>query len=123
MHRLHLRARVNRDKRDHGIWPWRQEERRVTSMNVPIKPIYVDLATTASAVSLSVSTVEKLVRESSFPAPRVLSGRRVAFLLREVELWCEQRPVSDLPPPPCTGKRKKATPDCAPASRGESRVG
>lgn len=91
-------------------------------MNVPIKVIYVDLATTASVVSLSVSTVERLVRESSFPAPRMLSGRRVAWLLREVELWCEQRPVSDLPPPPCTGRRKQTTPDYAQASRGESRA-
>ena len=34
------------------------------------------------------------------------SRRRVAYLLSEVEAWCASRPVSQLPPPPNTGRRK-----------------
>lgn len=64
------------------------------------KPIYyLDLASVADAVSLSESSVKKLVREKKFPQPRMLSGRRVAWLAREVEEWAEGRPASDLLPP------------------------
>ena len=97
-------------------------DRGAVRMNLPVKPIYVDLPTTASVVSLSVSTIEKLVRENAFPAPRMLSGRRVAWLLREVEVWCEQRPVSNLPPPPNTGRRNKATPAGSRVAQGALRV-
>lgn len=38
----------------------------------------------ASATSLSGATIQKLVREGKFPKPRALSGRRVAWLVREV---------------------------------------
>ena len=31
--------------------------------------------------------------------PRQLSGRRVAYLLKELDEWLESRPVSDLPSP------------------------
>jgi len=71
-----------------------------------LKPIYLDLPTVAAVTSMSISTIEKLVREDAFPAPRLLSGRRVAYLLSEVEAWCTSRPVSQLPPPPNTGRRK-----------------
>ena len=73
---------------------------------VAIKPAYLDLAGVASFVALSESTVQKMIREESFPKPRLLSGRRVAWLVREVEAWAESRPVSDLAPPPNTGARK-----------------
>lgn len=71
-----------------------------------MKPIYLDLERVAEAVSLSIGTVQKLVREGTFPEPRMLSGRRVAWLVREVEAWAEARPISNLPPPPDSGKRK-----------------
>jgi prophage regulatory protein len=71
-------------------------------------PLYLDQAGVAAATSLSESTIEKLVREEAFPRPRLLSGRRVAWLYREVVTWCEERPVSDLLPPAGTGKRKRA---------------
>ena len=71
-----------------------------------MKPIYLDLEKVAEAVSLSIGTVQSLVREGVFPAPRMLSGRRVAWLVREVEAWAEARPISNLPPPPDSGKRK-----------------
>ncbi|MDP2369142.1 helix-turn-helix transcriptional regulator [Rhodoferax sp.] len=46
-----------------------------------IKPAYLDLASTAEYVSLSESTIQKLVRLGQFPKPRLLSGRRVAWLV------------------------------------------
>lgn len=67
---------------------------------------YLDLPGVAVAVSLSESTVQKLVRDGAFPKPRKISGNRVAWLVREVETWAEERPVSDLPPPPNTGASK-----------------
>lgn len=70
-----------------------------------MKPIYLELDAVAGAVALAASTVQRLVREGAFPKPRQLSGRRVAWLVREVEEWAEARPVSDLPPPPNTSRR------------------
>ena len=71
-----------------------------------MKPVYLDLASTCGALSLSEATLQKLVREDAFPKPRLLSGRRVGWLVREVEEWAESRPVADLLPPPNTGSRK-----------------
>lgn len=77
-----------------------------------IKPVfYLDLPSVAEAVSLSESVVKKLVREKKFPQPRQLSGRRVAWLVREVEAWVEARPVSELLPP---GVNVPTTPQDAP---------
>lgn len=70
-----------------------------------MKPIYLELDAVAGAVALAASTVQRLVREGAFPKPRQLSGRRVAWLVREVEEWAEARPISDLPPPPNTSRR------------------
>ena len=65
-----------------------------------MKPVfYLDLPSVAEAVALSESVVKKLVREGKFPQPRQLSGRRVAWLVREVEAWVESCPVSALLPP------------------------
>lgn len=77
-----------------------------------MKPLYLDLRTVAATVSLSEASVQKLVRENQFPKPRMLSGRRVAWLTREVETWAEERPISDLLPPPNTGhnnRRRRST--------------
>lgn len=84
------------------------------------RQIYLDKAAVAEAVSLSESTLEKLVREDGFPKPRVLSGRRVAWLLREVEEWAENRPVSELLPPRNTGRRDLSA--AQPAVRGGHRA-
>jgi len=75
-------------------------------MTVTVKPLAVDLEHAAAMVSLSESTVQALVRDGSFPAPRKMSDRRVGWLVREIEAWLEARPVSDLPPPPNTGAKK-----------------
>ena len=78
-------------------------------MSAVLKPIYLELPDVSSAVTLAEATIQKMVRTGEFPAPRQLSGRRVGWLLREVEEWAENRPVSNLPPPPNTGKRHKVT--------------
>lgn len=75
-----------------------------TEIQIPV--IYADLPTVAAMVSLSEASIQKMVREEAFPRPRQLSGRRVAWLLREVNEWAEGRPHSDLPPPHNTGARK-----------------
>lgn len=69
-------------------------------------PIYADLPTVAAMLSVSESTVQKLVRETDFPKPRKISSNRVGWLVREVTEWAELRPVSDLPPPPNCGSRQ-----------------
>lgn len=76
-------------------------------MTTQVKRIYVDLPEVASMVTLGETTIQRMVREEDFPKPRQLSGRRVAWLLREVEAWAEERPVSELLPPANTGKRKE----------------
>jgi prophage regulatory protein len=67
--------------------------------------IFYDKAAAAEAVSLSVSTLEKLVRQGRFPPPRKVSDARVAWLRADLLAWAEGLPVSDLPPPPNTARR------------------
>jgi len=71
-----------------------------------LQPICLDLPSTAATLSLSETTVQDLVRRGEFPRPRQMSGRRVGWLLREVEEWAENRPLSTLLPPPNTGTKK-----------------
>lgn len=81
-----------------------------------MKPIYLDLPSVSTFVSLSEPTIQKLIREDRFPKPRLLSDKRVAWLTREVEEWAESRPVSDLSPPPNTGhsnRRRATSPDAS----------
>lgn len=68
-----------------------------------MRPIFMNLKETAHAVSLSTASIQKMVRENVFPKPRLIAGRRVAWLTREVEEWAESRPISDNLPPPNTG--------------------
>lgn len=75
-------------------------------MSTNMKPIYLDLTEVAAATTLATATIQKLVREAAFPKPRLLSGRRVGWLVREVEEWAEQRPVADLLPPENTARKK-----------------
>lgn len=81
---------------------------RATVVNV--EPIFVDREAAAAIVSLSEPTLDRLVRDGNFPAPRKVSGNRVAWLLSEVRAWCAERPVSDLLPPKNAGKRKTTEP-------------
>lgn len=57
------------------------------------RPIYVDLPAVSNLVTLATATIQRLVREKAFPKPRQLSSNRVAWLLREVEEWAEERPA------------------------------
>ena len=76
--------------------------------NTPIKPACLDRVAAAQYVSLSVITMERMVAKNEFPAPRQLGGRRVGWLLRELDAWCEARPVSsNLPPENCGGRRNR----------------
>ena len=73
-----------------------------------MKQIFLDLPQLAEALTLSESTIQKLTREATdFPKPRLLSGRRVAWLNREIVEWAERRPASELLPPSNTGKTKR----------------
>ncbi|WP_243494166.1 helix-turn-helix transcriptional regulator [Massilia violaceinigra] len=56
-------------------------------------------------VSLSTDSVQRQVREENFPKPRQIGPRRVAWLMREVEQWAEERPVSQNLPPENTARR------------------
>lgn len=71
-----------------------------------LRPAAIDIDQVAAYLSLSVRTVNTLVQKSDypkvktdFPKPRQLAGRRVGYLLKEVDDWLEARPVSDQPPP------------------------
>lgn len=75
-------------------------------MSVALKPIFADRSDVAAMVSLSESRLEAMVRAGEFPAPRQISERRVAWLVREVEAWAEARPTSAILPPPNTGAKK-----------------
>jgi prophage regulatory protein len=79
--------------------------------------ICFSLKEVAEALSLSPTTVQKMVREKTFPEPRLLSGRRVGWLAREVQQWADNRPVADLLPPENTGVRhRRSTQDAQPVS-------
>jgi len=85
------------------------------------RPLYLDKQAVCEFVALSEATVENLVRLDKFPKPRLLSGRRVGWLVRELVDWAESRPVSDLPPPKNTGwRRVSAAAQAAPASHRAS---
>lgn len=71
-----------------------------------MKPIYVDLPGVTSLVTLATATIQRMVREGVFPKPRQLSANRVAWLLREVEEWAEERPVSEIAPPANTNRKR-----------------
>ena len=86
-------------------------------MNIAIKPAYLELENAAAYVALSATTVQRLVREESFPKPRQLADRRVGWLVRELDTWSENRPISNLPPPKNTGARKQSAKAAPPAAQ------
>ena len=76
---------------------------------ITVKPAYLDLPSACSFVSLRESTLQKLVRENQFPKPRVLSDKRVGWLVRELEEWSESRPESsNLPVENCGAPKPRA---------------
>jgi prophage regulatory protein len=73
-----------------------------------MKPLYLELPAVAEVIALAPATIQRCVREGTFPAPRQISGRRVGWLVRELEEWAESRPKSELPPPSNTMRRTNA---------------
>jgi prophage regulatory protein len=69
-----------------------------------MEPAFSDKPSAAAFLALSKSTFEQLVRDGDAPKPRVLSARRVGWLVRELRRWAEARPVSDMLPRTNTGK-------------------
>lgn len=69
--------------------------------------ICLSLKEVAQALSLSPTTVQQLVRQKTFPEPRLLSGRRVGWLAHEVQKWADARPVAKLLPPENSGAKKR----------------
>ena len=76
-----------------------------------MRPMFLDLNMAAEMTSLSTGNLKSLVRAGDFPKPRLLSARRVAWLTREVEEWCEARPISTCLPPPNVGQRRPPSGD------------
>lgn len=99
------------------------KQKAVTRTEVHIPPLYIDLETAAVLTTLSTPTIQALVTQDAFPKPRMLSGRRVGYLYREVAEWAENRPVSSLLPPPNTGAKKprvKAKEDASETANGQT---
>lgn len=72
---------------------------------ISIKPAYLDRETAAGYVSLSVPTMERMIARAEFPAPRQLTNKRVGWLVRELDDWCEGRPTSSNLPVANCGQR------------------
>lgn len=70
-----------------------------------LKPIFVDIDGAAGLTGLSKSTIWDQINNSDFPKPRKVSARGSRWLVREIEEWAESRPVSDILPPPNTGRK------------------
>ncbi|MBC7621234.1 MAG: AlpA family phage regulatory protein [Candidatus Saccharibacteria bacterium] len=75
---------------------------------IQFKPRFYDRVDAAPYCGLSVSTMERMVRQKEFPQPRVLAKKRVGWLLTELDAWCDARPVSNQPPPPNTGHANRS---------------
>lgn len=73
---------------------------------VAIKPAFLDLQGVSAYLTLSEGTVQGMVRQGTFPKPKLLSKQRVGWLVSAVDAWIESRPDSELLPPPNTGSRK-----------------
>jgi prophage regulatory protein len=87
-----------------------------------VEPLYLDKAEAAAFLSVSVSTFEKLLREdATFPRPRALSPNRNGYLLAELRVWGQARPIADRLPPANTSRTvsalHKATSPTAPSVR------
>ncbi|MEC5408624.1 AlpA family phage regulatory protein [Paraburkholderia sp. MPAMCS5] len=82
-----------------------QELAETEELGVAMK-ICLSLKEVAEALSLSPTTVQQLVREKTFPEPRLLSGRRVGWLAHEVQRWADTRPVARLLPPENSGFKR-----------------
>lgn len=69
------------------------------NIKLAIRPAYLDKERSAAYCAISESTLEKGVRTGIFPKPRQLAGRKVGWLVKELDAWADSRPVSELLPP------------------------
>jgi prophage regulatory protein len=76
-----------------------------------VEVIFVDLPTAAAILSLSESSVQRLIVDGELSPPRDLSKNRVGYLLSELRDWASNRPVSQKLPPPNTGGRRRKDAD------------
>lgn len=67
---------------------------------------FLNIDQVTQATTLSARRWRELVAKKEAPAPRQLSGNRVAWLAREIEEWAEARPVAAGLPPSNTGWRR-----------------
>jgi len=75
-----------------------------------VEPLYLDKAEAAAFLSVSVSTIEKLLREdATFPRPRALSANRNGYLVAELRGWGETRPIAERLPPANAGRTANGT--------------
>ena len=65
---------------------------------VQAAPLLVGRDQAAAALGISDSLLEKLVRTGDLPSPRKISEGRVGWLWRDLQMFAETRPVSDLLP-------------------------
>lgn len=73
-----------------------------------IRPIMVGIDTAVDITDLSKTTIWDLINNGDFPKPRKVSTRGSRWLVREIEEWAESRPISDILPPPNTGRNAVA---------------
>jgi prophage regulatory protein len=74
-----------------------------SDLPLALTPLLASLEQTAAMLSISTSSLQRLVRAGKFPKPRLVSDRRVAWLVEEVQRFARQLPQADLLPPPNTG--------------------
>jgi prophage regulatory protein len=75
------------------------------------------------AVKLSASTVFRMVKAKSFPAPIQLSQRNIAWRTRDLELWLSQRAAVPVRDSSITAPVRDSSIPGAPATAKEARHG
>lgn len=77
-------------------------QKKSTSI-VTIAPLFLARREAAAFLSLSESHLESMAARGDIPPPRKLSPGRVAWLVDDLIVWGQARPVSDLLPPSGSG--------------------
>lgn len=72
--------------------------------STPEPSILMDLEQVMNAVQLGSTAWFRLINAGEAPRPRQASKGSSRWLRREIEEWCESRPVANLLPPPNAGK-------------------
>lgn len=72
---------------------------------ITLRPIMIDITGVTEFTGLSKTTIFDLISKDDFPNPRKVSPRGARWLVREIDEWAESRPISDILPPPNTGRK------------------